>query len=157
MTSTTASFAMFQTLRRGRHFGSVRASNVRIAAEATGQLRNSLKEGVQLVAVLAVWLERMGSVCRSRGEERLEGLFDKAGAVFSGRPDLVHPEDTSIVEAGAVVERPCRLSEVEEASAERVVIHGVAVVLELELGDMRVGHETPSPSQTAWTPSGSRS
>jgi len=80
----------------------------------------------------------MRCVGRTLGEEGLEGLFDKAGAVFARRPNLIHPEDTSVVEAGAVVDRPRGISEVEKASAERVVIHGVAVVVEVELGDMRM-------------------
>ena len=117
-------------------------------ATAKDHLRISLKKGVQLVAVLAVWPERMRCVRRPLGEEGLERLFHKAGAVFAGRPNLIHPEDTSLVEAGAVVERPRGLSEVEEASAERVVIHRVAVVAEVELGDIALCHERPRrPSQ----------
>jgi hypothetical protein len=36
------------------------------------------------------------------------------------------------------------LAEIEEASAERVVIHGVAIVAKVELGDVRVWHESSS-------------
>ena len=68
---------------------------------------------MQLVPVLAVWSVRMRCVRRTLSEEGLEGLFDEAGTVLAGGPNLINPEDTSVVEACAVVYRPRGLSEVE--------------------------------------------
>src|SRR4051794_37422288 len=98
----------------------------------------SLKSRVQLVPVLAVWPVGVRCVGGTSGEEWFEGFFDEARAVLERLPDLVHAEDAVVVEAGAVVDCPLGSPEVEEASAERVVVHGVAVVAEIELGDVSV-------------------
>jgi len=96
---------------------------------------------VQLIPVLAVWPVGVRCVGGTSGEEGLERFFDEARAVFARLPDLVHPEDAVVVEAGAVMDSSLGLSEVEEASAERVVVHGVAVVAEIELGDVCVSQK----------------
>jgi len=100
---------------------------------------------MELVAILAVRSEGMVRVGGAFGEKWGEGLTNEAPAVITRLPHLVHSEDTVLVEAGAVVNRSDGLSEVEEAGAESVVVHGVPVVAELELRDMCVRHENLPP------------
>jgi hypothetical protein len=96
---------------------------------------------MQLVPVLAVRPIGVRCVGGTIGEEWRERLLDETRAVLLRLPDLVDAEDAGVVEAGAVVDRSPGLPEVEETSAERVVIHRVPIVTEIELGDVRVCHE----------------
>jgi hypothetical protein len=82
----------------------------------------------------------MGWIRRPISEQAPEGLLNEASTVFPRLPNLVDAKDTRVVEAGAVVDRTRVLSELEEASTERVVIDGVPVVAEVELGDVCIRH-----------------
>src|SRR4051794_15412952 len=94
---------------------------------------------MQLIPVLAVRSVGVRWVGGASGEEWLERLLDETRAVLVRFPDLVDAEDAG-VEAGAVVDRSPGLPEVEETGAERVVVHRIAIVAEIELSDVRVRH-----------------